>query len=177
MMTFIVIILVLVVLVILAALLIGKEMRISREVTINQKVEKVYEFLLFIGNHKRFSVWMQADPEMKTYTKGTDGTIGFIYAWDSAKNKNVGAGEQEIIRINPLQSIEYELRFVRPMKNVAKATFLFSPANENQTKVEWVFEGPMKIPMNLLKGMFAKMLGNDLQLGLNNLKTVLETKM
>jgi hypothetical protein len=30
--------------------------------------------------------------------RGTDGTVGFVYGWDS-KNKNAGKGEQEIMNI------------------------------------------------------------------------------
>ncbi len=38
------------------------------------------------------------DPLMKKQFKGTDGTVGFLYAWDS-QNNEVGKGEQEIERI------------------------------------------------------------------------------
>lgn len=37
------------------------------------------------------------DPNMRKNFKGTDGTVGFCYAWDG--NKKAGKGEQEIIAL------------------------------------------------------------------------------
>ena len=39
------------------------------------------------------------DPNIKTDFRGTDGTVGFISAWDSNNIKNVGKGEQEILNM------------------------------------------------------------------------------
>jgi len=46
----------------------------------------------------------------------------------------------------------------------------------NQTKVKWGFNGKMPYPMNLMLLVMNmdKMLGDQLQTGLNNLKTILE---
>ena len=50
------------------------------------------------------------DPDMKKTYRGTDGTVGFVSAWDSEKD-DVGKGEQEIIKITDGERIDYELRF------------------------------------------------------------------
>jgi hypothetical protein len=114
------------------------------------------------------------DPEMKKEYRGTDGEIGFVYAWDSSKEKNVGTGEQKIIQIIEGKSIEHELRFMRPMENIAGSKFVFEAVSNNQTKVQWGFYSKMKFPMNIMKYMFQNMLAKDLEKGLNNLKTVME---
>jgi hypothetical protein len=48
--------------------------------------------------------------------------------------------------------------------------------SEKQTKVKWGFIGNMKYPMNLMLLFMnmEKMVGNDLNIGLTNLKGVLE---
>ena len=113
-----------------------------------------------------------ADPNQKVSTQGNDGTIGFIYSWDS-QNKNVGAGSQEIVELIEGEKIVYKLRFERPMKNVADSQFLLEEISPTQTKVTWDFRGPTKFPMSLFTGFFAKMLGKDLQKSLENLKAKL----
>ena len=46
---------------------------------------------------------------------GTDGTVGFISAWES-DIKNVGSGEQEILNIVEGERLGYEIRFLKPFK-------------------------------------------------------------
>jgi hypothetical protein len=114
------------------------------------------------------------DPAMKKEYRGTDGQVGFVYIWDSKTNKNVGSGEQETIKLEQNKSIEYEIRFSKPMQNVAKAKFVFFPASSGQTEFMWGFYSPTKFPMKLFKPIFQKILGKDLEKGLINLKAVLE---
>lgn len=151
----------------------AKEMIIEKSVVINKPRSEVFKFLKMSRNQNQFSVWNMQDPNQKTTETGTDGTIGYIYTWDST-NKNVGAGAQEIKSITENEKIEYELRFERPMKNIAQSKFTLESVSENETKVSWDFRGPTKFPMSLFKGIFAKMLGKDIAKSLDNLKAKLE---
>ncbi|MBP7400952.1 MAG: SRPBCC family protein [Chitinophagales bacterium] len=153
----------------------AKDMHIEKSIIINKPKSEIFDFLKLIKNQNQFSVWNMKDPNQQTTEQGTDGTVGYIYTWDS-KDKNVGAGAQEIKAITPGEIIEYELRFERPMKNTAQSKFLFESVSENQTKVIWDFRGPTKFPMSLFKGLIAKMLGKDLAKSLENLKAKLELK-
>jgi hypothetical protein len=148
-------------------------MRIEKSIDVNLKNEEVFNYLRITKNQDYFSVWNMADPLMKKEYKGTDGNVGFVYAWDST-NKNVGAGEQEIKSMSEGKSIDYEIRFFRPMKNVGKSSFLLAGKGDNVTSVTWVFDSPSKFPFVLLAPIFKKMLGKDLEKGLANLKTILE---
>jgi hypothetical protein len=53
---------------------------------------------------------------------------------------------------------------------------IVASANENQTRVHWEFTGKMKYPTNLtfLFMNMEKMVGNDLEKGLQNLKTIMD---
>jgi uncharacterized protein YndB with AHSA1/START domain len=152
----------------------AKEMVIEKKIVINQDVNTVFRFLEETKNQDRFSVWNMKDPGMKKTYSGTDGTAGFIYSWDS-KDKSVGAGSQETIRISPLKLIEYEIRFQRPMQNVAAASFILNKVDDHSTSVTWTFKSPTKFPMSLFSPIFKIMLGKQLQQSLVNLKSLLET--
>jgi hypothetical protein len=161
-------------LLLLIAAVMPKNLDIVKTVIIHKPKQQVFEYIKFVKNHDHFSAWAMMDPDMKKEYKGTDGTVGFVYAWDSAKEKNVGAGEQEIKNIFPGEGIEFELRFTRPMEDVAKAIMKLEAVSADQTKVNWSFHSKMKYPMNLMMPMIKGMLGKDLEKGTVNLKAVLE---
>ena len=87
----------------------AKEMVIEKNVSINKNINEVFSFLKQTKNQDQFSVWNMKDPGMKKSYSGPDGTKGFIYSWDS-KDKNVGAGSQEIINIYEGSRIDYEFK-------------------------------------------------------------------
>ena len=148
-------------------------MKIEKSITINKSSRLVFNYLKFTRNQDNFSVWNMADPNMKKNQKGIDGTVGYIYSWDSTI-KNVGAGEQETTAIEDGKSIEYSIRFFRPMQNTGKIKFQITSLGDENTSVVWIFDSPSKFPMSLFSPIFKKMLGKDLQKGLNNLKSILE---
>ena len=151
----------------------AKEMIIEQSVVIDKPRQEVYDYLKHAMNQNEFSVWNMTDPDQKITSEGTDGTVGFVYTWDS-QNKNVGAGAQEIKNLVEGERIDYELRFERPMKNVSQSSFILTDAADGGTEVTWDFRGPMKFPMSLFSGFFAKTLGKQLAQSLQNLKDKLE---
>lgn len=148
-------------------------MKIEKTIEINRDAAQVFDYLKITTNQDKFSVWNMGDPNKKTFTRGTDGTVGFVYGWDST-NKSVGAGEQEITRIDEGSSITYDLRFLRPMKNTAVAKFEVTPSGSSSARVRWSFDSPSKFPMLLFAPIFKSMLGKDMEKGLSNLKAILE---
>ena len=148
-------------------------MKIEKSVKVKNSPGVVYEYLKFTRNQDNFSVWNMADPNMKKSYEGIDGTVGFIYRWDSAV-KNVGAGEQEITAMENGKSIDYAIRFSRPMKNTGKTKFQITGSADGYTSVDWIFDSPSKFPMSLFSPIFKRMLGKDLEKGLQNLKVILE---
>ena len=150
-------------------------MKIEKSVKINRSSGVVFDYLKITGNQDNFSVWNMADPNMKKSHKGIDGTVGFVYSWDSTINK-VGAGEQEITAIEEGKSIDYSLRFSRPMQNTAKTRFQITDAGADTTSVDWIFDSPSRFPMLLFAPIFRRILGKDIEKGLINLKSILEKK-
>jgi len=165
----------LVILVLIIALVVKKEYTIERETVINQPPQKVFDYIKYIKNQDVYSVWNRIDPAMqKTYT-GTDGTVGFVYAWDST-NKKAGKGEQEITSIREGDRVDMALHFIRPFEGRSVAYMTTTPVSGNQVKVKWGVNGKMNYPMNimLLFMNMENMMGKDLADGLVNLKGILE---
>jgi hypothetical protein len=148
-------------------------MKIEKSIIINRNSQLVFDYLKMTRNQDNFSVWNMADPKMNKSHKGTDGTVGFIYSWDSTV-KNVGAGEQEITAIEDGKSIDYSIRFFRPMKNNGITKFQIASLGNEITSVVWIFDSPSRFPMSLFSPIFKRMLGKDLEKGLINLKSILE---
>lgn len=161
----------------IVALFVKKDYSVMREIVINKPQAEVFNYVKYLKNQNNYSKWANMDPNMiKTYT-GTDGTVGFISAWDS-KNDEVGKGEQEIKKITEGSRIDYELRFIKPFESTEQAYMITEAASPTQTKVKWGFEGHMAYPMNIMMLFmdFDKMIGSDLNTGLDKLKTVMETQ-
>lgn len=165
----------LVALLLVVGLFMKKEYHVVREIVINKPKQSVFDYIKLLKNQNKYSVWATMDANMKTEFTGTDGTPGFISAWDS-KEKNVGKGAQEILSVVDGEKVDYEIRFIKPFESTSTASMATFSVNENQTKVSWAFTGKMKYPMNLMLLFMnmEKMIGNDLQSGLNNLKGILE---
>jgi hypothetical protein len=162
-------------LLLIVALFVKKEYALEREIVINKPKQEVFDYIKLVKNSENFSVWVMADPAMRKEFKGTDGTVGFVYAWDS-QDKNVGKGEQEIIALTDSGKIDYQIRFIKPFEGLASAYMATESVSDGQTKVKWGFASAMPYPMNLMC-LFMNMediLGKDLQKGLENLKVLLE---
>lgn len=162
-------------LVLVVALFVKKEYVVEKQIVINKSKQEVYNYVLLLKNQNNFSKWATSDPAMEKTFKGVDGTVGFVSVWKS-KVKNVGAGEQEIVKIDPGKRIDYELRFKEPMEDTNMAHMTVDSISPNQTLVKWGFDGVMTYPTNvtLLFLDFDKMIGGDFEFGLKKLKEILE---
>jgi hypothetical protein len=165
----------LLVLILLVAAFLKKDYSVERSISINKSKSEIFDYARYLKNQNNFSVWAKIDPGMKQEFRGTDATVGFVSAWDS-KVKEAGKGEQEIVKIDEGNSIDYEIRFLKPMKSTDNASLSFESINDSTTTVKWRFFGKMKYPMNLMLVLMDMdaMLGKDLEGGLENLKVILE---
>ena len=165
----------LIVIMLLIGLFVSKDYAVERQVTIDKSKDVVFDYVKYLKNQNTYSVWIKADPNIKTNFTGTDATPGFISAWESL-DKNIGKGEQEITKIDPGKRIDYELRFKEPMEDTNIAYMTVDSIGENKTLVKWGFSGKMDYPGNIMLLFldFDKMSGGDFETGLQNLKVILE---
>ena len=161
--------------VLIVAYFMPKDYAVAREITINKPADTIFNYVRYLRNQNEFSVWANIDPKMKSTYKGTDGKVGAVSAWES-KIKEVGVGEQEITKITEGKRLEFDLRFKEPMNDTAGGFMSTEAIANNQTKVKWGIEGVIPYPMNIMMPIMNmdKMIGNDLQKGLENLKAKME---
>jgi hypothetical protein len=164
-----------IVLFLIIGLFVKKDYSVRREVIINKPKTLVFSYIKFLKNQDSYSVWAKIDPDMKKEYRGSDGKPGFVSAWDS-QNKKAGKGEQEILRIAEGEKIDYVIRFIKPFESTNYVTMSTTSISENQTKVYWEFSAKMNYPMNLMLLFMnmEKLIGTDLQTGLQNLRELLE---
>lgn len=166
----------LVAIVLITALFVQKDYTVVREVAIQKQKQEVFEYVHYLKNHINFSAWAKMDPTAKATFSGTDGTPGFTYAWEG--NSKVGKGTQTIASIDKGQKISYDLHFIEPMEGIAKAEISTEAVDATQTKVRWMVQSSMRYPFNFLRLFMDmdKIVGDNLETGLQNLKVVLEKK-
>lgn len=175
-MTIVIIIVTIIALPFVLALFTKKSYSIERSILINRPVNVVFDYLKHIRNQDQFSKWVQMDPNMKKEYRGTDGTVGFVYAWNG--NKQAGEGEQEIKGIVENRKLDIEVRFIRPFAAVAKTPFTTEAVEVNETRVTWGMSSSMNYPMNIML-LFMNMenlLGKDVEISLQQLKEKLENQ-
>ncbi len=161
--------------VLIAGLFLPREYAVSRTVTIERSNADVFAYARMIRNQEDYSVWWKMDPnQVNTYT-GEDGTIGFVAAWKSELD-SVGSGEEEIIALVDGARIGFALRFKEPFESNASSEMLFNATDSNSTKLTWNFNGNMAYPFNVMQLFISMedMLGQDIEKGLQNMKSILE---
>ena len=154
------------------ALFMKREHYVRREIIINAPRQKVFDYVRLLKNQDEFNKHAMAGPDRKKEFRGTDGTVGYIYAWSG--NKKAGEGEKEIKSIIEGKRIETEIRFVKPMAATARIIMETESLSDDQTKVYWSNAGTLRYPINIMIPMMEKMLPKDMDSSLSTLKNILE---
>ena len=152
----------------------AKDFKYEREITISRSHHEVFSYLRPLNNFRNWNPFLRKDPQAKLESRGTDGQVGYVAAWEG--NRDMGSGEQEITRIVDGERIEFELRFKKPFKATNRGYFSTESVGGSQTKVRWGMTGKSMFPMSLI-GLFIdceKMIGNEFDWGLKQLKSILE---
>ena len=164
----------LIALITLLALIAPKNFSVSRSIIVKRSLEDTFVFIKSIKNQDLWSPWKKKDPNMTQSYEGTDGEVGFVARWQG--NKDVGEGEQEILKIIENEKVISKLRFFKPWKSEADAFLQTESLGDNETGVTWGFSGKNKVPFNIFM-LFMNMdkaVGKDFEEGLADLKAHLE---
>jgi len=157
------------------ALFLKTEYHVEQSVVINKPKDNVFAYVVQLKNQDNFSRWAQLDPDMVKSYRGTDGQVGFVSRWES-EHPEVGVGEQEIMKIVSGQRIDFQLRFYQPFEATEPAYMITENNGSDATTVKWGFSGHLDYPTNIMFLFmdFEKIIADDLQTGLDSLKTILE---
>lgn len=158
-----------------AGLLLPKEMRIEREIVIDQPESAVFGKIRSIRYNQNWNPWLKLDPATVTTYQGKDGTVGSLAAWKG--NDKVGEGEQQITEIVENEKIVSELRFKKPMAGTAVTWLATEAVGPSQTRVQWGFVSEAKFPQNIFCALMGKAyMTKTFDSGLADLKALLEKK-
>jgi uncharacterized protein YndB with AHSA1/START domain len=147
--------------------------RVSRSLEISAPPEKIYSILSDFRRSPEWSPYEKLDPDMKRTLSGVATGKGAVYEWDG--DSNAGAGRMEIAEAVPGQSITLKLDFKRPFEASNTVEYKLEP-NGTATRVSWDMHGPMPF-ISKVMCVFVdldKMIGKDFEVGLANLKTLVE---
>lgn len=148
------------------------EWRLSRSTTIDAPPEAVYAVVGDLNQFVKWSPWNKYDPAAKQTVTGPAG-VGQKYEW--AGNEDVGRGQMTTTAATPGKQVVQDLEFIEPFASKAVVTFDLVPEGAG-TKVSWGFDTKRDF-MAKGFGLFVdmdKMLGDDFQRGLGELKKLAE---
>ncbi len=171
--TVLIVIAIIIAVVLIVALITKKTYSVEQEIIIDKPHSQVFNYIKYLKNQDTYNKWVMMDPNVRKTFTGTDGTEGFVYAWDS-DDKNVGQGEQEIAKLAEGKRVDYKLRFIKPFKNTAAAYIATEEIPNDHTRVIWGMNGQNPFPFNIMNLIIPGILAKDVKISLENLKRVLE---
>jgi len=121
-----------------------------------------------------WSPWAKLDPDAKISFEGPESGQGAAMTWSG--NDKVGEGEMTVVESQPNDAVKLKVDFVKPFEGTSNSEFGFKP-DGGQTAVTWT----MSAHHNFLEKAFClvmngkKMIGDDMEKGLAQLKSVAET--
>jgi hypothetical protein len=160
-------------LVLILAMMQPNQFRVERSIDIAAPAGKIFPYLDDLRQQRLWSPWDQKDPHMKRTYSGAARGVGAIYEWDG--NREIGAGRQEIVSVAPDSRIDVVMDFLRPMKARNRIEFILRPSGSG-TNVTWAIYGPMLFMSKVMSVFmsFEKMIGNEFEKGLLQLKALAE---
>ena len=147
--------------------------QVERSATISAPQAVVFAQVNDFHKWEAWSPWAKIDPAMKTTYSGAQSGNGASYSW--VGNSDVGEGRMTITESRPTDAIKIKLEFLKPFAATNATEFSFLPQGD-QTAVKWTMSGDKNFMMKAFSLFMDmdKMVGNDFEKGLAQMKTVAE---
>ncbi|WP_394220655.1 SRPBCC family protein [Alteromonas gracilis] len=162
---------VVVLMLVVASFFIPKDYSVERTITINAQPSEIYPYIVDLREWKKWGVWFKRDPDMKLNYSGPDRAIGMRSEWQS---ETEGNGEMEIAQLEHNKRVLYRLYF--PDFDMGSTGTLEIEPTASGSRVTWRDEG--SVDNNPINRYFAlmmdSMIGPDFEMGLENLKVLVE---
>ena len=146
---------------------------VQRSTTVKAAPEKIFALINDFHQWGSWSPYEHKDPAMKRSFSGAERGKGSVYAWQG--DKNVGTGRMEILEASTPSKILIKLDFFTPFEAHNMAEFTMLPQGD-ATTVSWRMHGPAPFMARIMHVFINidKMVGNDFEAGLANLKRLTE---
>lgn len=151
-----------------------KEFDISRTVVINKSKEEVFHLVRQLKKQPHWMPWLKPDYKGVLKFNGEDGKTGALLYWKS--KGMLYEGTQKIVKLNQGRIMETRMLILRPGKMILLEYKGLKELDENKTKMVWGVRGGLNFPFSVIALIqpVDKVYGKDLELGLKNLKKMLE---
>ena len=150
------------------------QFRVTRSATFNAPPEAAFAQVNDFQKWGAWSPWEKLDPNMKKTVSAPSYGKGAFYTWTG--NDQVGEGKMTIADSKPNESVKIDLEFIKPFAQKSVTDFTFVPQGD-KTTVTWTMSGDnnfMSKAFGLMMNM-DKMIGDDFEKGLAQMKTVAES--
>lgn len=155
-----------------AGFLLPRTVHIERSIEIDAPAAEVFDRVNRLQSWQAWTPWgPEEDPSVEMTYGGAEQGVG---AWFAYTSDMMGAGRLTITNSDRPRQIDYELIFIEQQQTTAgRMTFAESAG---KTTVTWQFDADMGMnPISRYMGLVLdRLLGDDLQRGLENLKRVSE---
>ncbi len=151
------------------------DFKVSRSATMAATPAAVFEQVNDFHKWDNWSPWAKMDPNAKTTFEGPTSGVGAKFGWSG--NGDVGAGSMTIVDSKPNELVRIRLDFTKPMQGTSDIELKFEPQGE-QTKVTWSMAGKNNFIAKAVSLFMdcEKMIGDQYDKGLANLKALVEAK-
>lgn len=149
--------------------------RYERSGVINASAEKIYPYISDLKMGNAWSPYEKKDLNMKKTYSGTPGQPGSAMEFEG--NSDVGSGKLEILRVIPNQLVEIKLTMLKPFYGVNIVEYKLTPEGTG-TRFTWAMSGDGGFAGKLMTLLIdcEKMVTSDFNLGITNLKSVVEAQ-
>jgi hypothetical protein len=150
------------------------EFRVERAATVAAAPATVFGQVNDLRKWDGWSPWAKLDPNAKITFEGPEAGQGAAMSW--AGNDKVGEGKMTVVESKPDEAVKLKVDFVKPFEGTSNSEFSFKPDGD-KTAVTWT----MTAHHGFLEKAFClvmngkKMVGDDMQKGLQQLKSVAES--
>ena len=150
--------------------------RVQRSTSIQAPPEKIFAVLNDFHQSVSWSPYEKKDPAMKRVFSGPESGAGAVYQFEG--NKEVGKGRLTITETTPSSKVALALDMEEPFEghNIVEYTL---NVNGGSTDVTWAIHGQQPY-IGKVMSLFMdcdKMIGKDFEVGLANLKALLENNL
>jgi len=150
------------------------EFRVTRSAKFSASPAAVFAQVNDFHKWEAWSPWAKMDPNAKSSFEGPSSGEGAIFRWSG--NNEVGEGNMTILESRPDDLIHIKLDFIRPFAGTNDTKFTFKPEGD-QTAVTWSMAGKNNFITKAV-GLCMnceKMVGDQFEQGLTNMKSIVET--
>jgi uncharacterized protein YndB with AHSA1/START domain len=145
---------------------------IQRSASINAPPEKIFPLVSDLHSHSAWNPF-DKDQSLKRDYSGAPNGKGAVYAWEG--NRKSGTGRIEIIDAAPSSKLTMKLDMFAPFKAHNTVDFTFDPKG-GSTNVTWAMRGLQPYMAKIMSTFINcdKMVGGQFEVGLANLKAIVE---